>query len=220
MSANLQTLINAIPTANDGDVITRQYHNSLRDALVAIASGLGVTGTTDNTRTLAPSFLAAQPQPEWALAQGFAAKAAGGTCEGWIPLALPDGARLARMTLMGGRSGAPTPPATFTFQVQLLRQPFTETTTIPLVTIPNLTTPATQTDPFEASGVFSVTGVGTPSAIAEFQTVDNRNFKYLVRARLVGATQEMDVKIYGIRVEFNLSATQSPPQISTGLHLL
>src|SRR5689334_14752604 len=42
-SADLQTFLNAIPIAEDGDVITQEYHNSLRAAIARIAAYLGDT---------------------------------------------------------------------------------------------------------------------------------------------------------------------------------
>lgn len=43
MPPTLESLITAIPTAEDGHVITENYHNSLRAALVLMASQLGGT---------------------------------------------------------------------------------------------------------------------------------------------------------------------------------
>jgi hypothetical protein len=203
MPSTVETLISNIPTAEDGHVIDSRYHNSLRDALIAIADQLGSTGGERRVLTFPPNFLPADPQPPWAFTIGFATKAAGGTCEGWLPLSLPNGARLRKLIVVGGRDEAPTPPNIFTFLVQLLRQPIGDTTTTTLISIPGLATPANERDPFEAEGLFQVAGVSTPAAIAEFQTVDNSHFKYLVRARLVSATTNMTVRIYGIRVEFD-----------------
>jgi len=204
MPSNLQTLISNIPVAEDGHVIDRRYHNSLREALVAMAaSQVASLPAVEKglALTFAPSFLAAEPQPPWAFALGFATKAAGGTCEGWIPVTLPNGARLQKLVIVGGRAEAPVAPNTFTFVVQLLRQPLNDAATTTLISIPGLNSPANEKEPFVAEGIFQVPGVTTPAAIAEFQTVDNSQFKYLVRARLVSATANMTVRIYGIRVE-------------------
>src|SRR3954465_11690416 len=57
-SLNLQALLAAIPIAQDGQVITAEYHNSLRSALIALASelGLGLSSPT-TTFSFAPAFL-------------------------------------------------------------------------------------------------------------------------------------------------------------------
>ena len=199
MPSSLQTLISNIPTAEDGHVIDRSYHNSLRDALIGIAEQLGATDQGDNlVLTYAPNFIANAPQPEWVFTLGYATKPAGGAGDGWIPLSLPDGSRLQRMVVVGGREET----GTFSFTVQLMRQPLNDTTTTTLISVPGLATSQYAADPFEAVGVFAVQGVSSPAAVAEFQTVDNSQYKYLVRARLVGATAtNIAVRIYGIRVE-------------------
>lgn len=219
MPSNLQTLISNIPTAEDGHVIDRRYHNSLRDALVALAGQMGSTAGAENlVMTFAPSFMPVEPQPPWALTLGFATKSASGTCEGWLPLTLPDGARIQRMIVTGGRAEAPPPPNAFSFQVQLLRQNIREVATTVLITVQGLTSSATEMDPFTAEGLFQVAGVSTPAAIAEFQTVDNSQFKYLIRARLVSATTNMTVRIYGIRVQ--LGDLRSSQQGTVGIGVL
>src|SRR5918993_1131317 len=54
-ASDLQILIGSIPTAHDGQVITADYHNALRLALVAIANRMGLGPVSDEiTVTVAP----------------------------------------------------------------------------------------------------------------------------------------------------------------------
>ena len=39
--SSIQTLVNLIPDANDGNVISSDYHNTMKAALEAIAAQLG-----------------------------------------------------------------------------------------------------------------------------------------------------------------------------------
>src|SRR5262245_38116019 len=91
---DLQSLVNAIPIAEDGRVITSLYHNSLRAALLAIADKLGAdpaSGTV--TLTFAPSFFpSGGNESPWSLSEGVATKPPGASStRGWFPLQLPEG---------------------------------------------------------------------------------------------------------------------------------
>jgi hypothetical protein len=194
-SVDLQLLLNAIPIAQDGNVITSEYHNALRAAVLTIANQLGVSLSQTVTLSFAPSFLPSGVQPQWVLNNGFASKPTGGTAHGWFPLQLPDGARIQSMTAIGRRSGTVA-----SFQVQLLRQPITDTDTTTLITIPL----NTAGDPFTVSGNLQVAGAG-PTALEEYRVVDNDNYKYLAFARLVGAAADAVVELHAIRVTFNRS---------------
>jgi hypothetical protein len=199
MATNLDTLIAAIPTAEDGHAITREYHNSLRAALVAIASQLSDTATGQTlTTTFAPTFSPNIPQPPWVITQGVASKSDQTISDGWLPISLPQGARIRGMIVKGGRSGAAA-----SFQIQLIRQSLDDPdANVILISIPGLTTPATEREPFEAKGLPQVSGITSPAALNEILTADNEGFKYLVKARLVGAATGATVRIYGIRVEY------------------
>jgi hypothetical protein len=198
MATNLDTLIAAIPTAEDGHVISREYHNSLRAALVEMASRLSATAGQTGATTFAPTFSPNVPQPPWVITVGVADKTNQTGADGWLSISLPDGARIQGMTVKGGRAGAAP-----VFQIQLIRQSLDDpTANVTLISIPGLNTSAMERDPFEAKGLPQVSGITSPAALNEILTVNNSDFKYLVRARLVGSTTDATVRIYGIRVEY------------------
>lgn len=122
MAADLQTLINAIPAAREGDEITPEYHNSVRDALRALAATLGAAGP--RTITLSPLLNAkAGVAGTWRLAEGVAsASGAGKSITGFIPVSLPDGTEIRSVTVRGSRTGDVDG-----FEAKLVRQPLERT---------------------------------------------------------------------------------------------
>lgn len=199
MAASLEQLIAAIPVAEDGNVITRDYHNSVRAAILAIVNQLGTTTAGGLvTTTFAPTFSPNAPQPTWVITQGVASRSDQTVSDGWLPLMLPDGVRIRRMILRGGRTGTVS-----SFQVQMIRQSLDDpTANITLISLLGLNTPALERDPFEAAGVPQVAGITSAAALNEVLTVDNSDFKYIVRARIVNPAADAAVRIYGIKVEY------------------
>ena len=62
--SDLQVLIASIPIAQDGQVISAEYHNGLRAALIAMANRLGLgTISEEITVTNAPSCGACRAAP-------------------------------------------------------------------------------------------------------------------------------------------------------------
>jgi hypothetical protein len=195
MATNLDTLIAAIPTAEDGHVISRDFHNSLRAALVAIASQLSAApGQADASLTFAPNFLpitdAGVRAPEWVLSVGIASKP-GAAAKGWFPVQLPDGGSIKSMMVTGQRSGT-----VLSCQVRLVRQTIADATAAPMIII-SLKNVAGQ--PFKATG--EVSGASLP-IIQDFQTVNNDKYQYFVVAELQGAATEAVVDLYAIQVAF------------------
>ena len=192
---DLQSLINAIPIAEDGHVITRLHHNSLRAALLAIVTQLGgdpVSGTV--TLTLMPSFLPSGNQAPWLLSEGVATRSEAETTRGWFPLQLPEGVRIQNMTVIGRRTGTVE-----SFQVQLLRQPINDTPTTVLISIPL----QNAGDPFqEPPRSVQVAGAG-PAALEEYRLINNSAFKYLVMANLVAQAAAAEAQIFAIRVAYS-----------------
>src|ERR1700726_1804687 len=91
--ADIQALINAIPDAQDGSVITSDYHNTIKAALAAMASQLGGSaGGQTVTLTLPPNFLPIGRNPPWVVTLGAASDAGTPVSDGWIPVSLPEGA--------------------------------------------------------------------------------------------------------------------------------
>jgi hypothetical protein len=182
-----------IPIAQEGLPITSDYHNSLRDALMAIARRLGISQVTSGAiLSFAPGFLPHTPDAPWALDYGFA-KASGFApatgplpAKGWMPIGLPDGARIQKMTVLGAKTGNISQ-----FDIKLLRQPFDQTTTSTLVAIANkdiTASPFTVSVPVQVAGLppSAFNDVTLNAALEDFKLVDNTKYKYLVTAEVNG----------------------------------
>jgi hypothetical protein len=189
----------------DGQVITSDHHNSLRAALLAIASqlGLGLTSPTTNF-TFAPGILPIAGAPaNWPVNAGNAAvSAAGANPDGWLPVQLPDGANIQSMTV----TGKLTPPAPASFQVVLFREsvaPDPNSPAAPLISL------ALQSQ----SGVFSVSGSIVPGAassasglvaqlalVQDLKLIDNSSYKYFLRATVTGAGGATVAEIDAIQI--------------------
>ena len=199
MATNLQTLINNIPTAEDGHVISRHYHNSLLEAVRELAKQVGTgTGLTDTSVTYAPVFLpitdGGARSPEWVLSLGVASRPSNtNSARGWLPLQLPDDATIRSMTVTGQRSGT-----VLSCQVRLMRQTIADATTVPIIIV-NLRNVTGQ--PFRATG--EVAGASVP-IIQDFRTVDNEKYQYMVLAELTLASPTSDaiVDLYAIQIAF------------------
>jgi hypothetical protein len=170
---DLPAFLQSIPIAQEGHVITTDYHNMLRAALLAMVSQMGGVAP-GRTASLPPSFLEYDGGPNWNVANGLATPQAGQTsAKGWLPLQLPHGARLEQMTVFGDRTGTVD-----SFIVQLLRVTVADMSNVALITFQLKLAPS----PFKFWGTVSVGGAG-PAALEEYRTIDNDNYTYLVIAR-------------------------------------
>ena len=178
--ADIQTLINAIPDAQDGNVITSDYHNTIKTALEAIAGQLGPgAGGQTVTLTLIPSFLVIPGDSAWNVNVGAASDAGGLLTDGWIPLYLPDGAVIQQLVVIGLKT-IPTTPAQFQANVQLLVMSVGSTKSLPLISV-DLTN--MMGNPFTTPpGIPSFPG-STPSSLKDVQTVKNDQNKYAIYAK-------------------------------------
>src|SRR5258708_28047329 len=184
MSSNLQALINAIQTAEDGHVITREYHNTLRAALVEVARLLGASAADQTFKlTLAPAFFKNGTGSEWTQLNGVATAVIGKSNNGLLPVQLPDGARLQSLTVTGRRKGNIDG-----LEVKLIRQAITGTSLTTLISIPL----EDQGDPFTVSrDIIQLPDLGSAAATAaaeDFRTIDNKKYKYMIVAQADGAT--------------------------------
>jgi hypothetical protein len=171
----IQTLINAIPDAEDGNVITADYHNTIKAALEAIAGQLGSGGGPQTvTLTLQPTFLPKAGSPVWTVSLGFAADPGPPSCDGFIPLSFPDGAVIQSMEVMGAKTNA----GSLGF-VNLLILPISGTAGTALIQI-DLSKAG---NPFSLSGTPNIPGL-TPTALTSMQTVQNTQFKYVIEAQV------------------------------------
>jgi hypothetical protein len=198
--ALVQAALDAIPLARDGDVIASSYHNSLRDAVLLLARLQG-GGTVDRTTivTVPPAFVNDDANlAPWFIVPGVASKpaAAGNppisTATGWLPLSLPDGARIQLLTVNGRREGAMA-----SFVVALLRQTIASESQSPVTLISMELRDAERR--FAEDGDINVPDAG-PAAVEEYRVIDNSRYKYLLTATLLEAAVQSRVQINALQV--------------------
>lgn len=178
--ADIQTLVGLIPDAQDGDVISADYHNTIKTALEAIATALGgAAGSQTITQTLQPNFVAKAGTPgAWSVTLGQAADPGPPSCDGFISLDLPDGAVIQQMVAIGAKTNANS----IGF-VNLLVLPIGGTQATTLVQIDM----SKAGNPFNLTGTPSITSL-TASALLSMQTVQNSTFKYAIEAQVFSPT--------------------------------
>jgi hypothetical protein len=197
---DLQTLINAIPDAQDGNVITSNYHNTIKAALHAIVGQLGAAAPTTVTRTLPPNFTAiAGGAAPWALGIGSAADAGPPSTSGFMPLNLPDGVVIQTMTTIGRKTNAGP-----VGNVNLLIVPIGGAGTGTILIQIDLSVAG---DPFTLTGTPNVPGL-TSSALVSLQTVQNLQFKYFIEAQVFSpqGTTPASVVINALQVGYTITS--------------
>lgn len=198
----LTEIVNAIPTASRGDIITPETHNSLRDAIIALAGQLGATSPSHTiTRTFAPAFFPIGTDPGWQSRSGFVRNPSGNMVKGWMPVALPDGYQIKRFFVIAGRQGAVEAPQQIDVMLQRQSLRGSNTAAVTLASI-SLVGAANERDPFELSTNFAAAGL-TGSDSLNAAIIDNDDYKYLVRAEvlLTTTTTAPSIFIYGLRIE-------------------
>ena len=200
---SLQLLLAGIPIAADGDVITSEYHNSLRNAILAMAQLMGAgLGSTSTSTTLAPTFVRPFDTPlGWEVTQ-TGARQAGATAFGWMPIQLPHGERLQSMTVYGNKGAAVTD---LTITLARCKLDDASQAATPLITV----SAKDGTGPIKASDVVKLNSTfGATAALAlldDFKQVDNDTYKYLITARLAGAGETTAVQLSAIQVNCGFS---------------
>jgi hypothetical protein len=205
MPTLLSDLINAIPIAGRGDVISPESHNSLRDAIVAIVTELGGAVASRNvTLTFAPTFLEVPDPstpgkvlPKWQINIGFA-QCFGNRAFGWLPLQLPDGSRIQQLRVIFGGSGK------LSVMNVILERQYNSTG---VETLANLSVGPVELAAFmESKAPFTNDPRVFPAPGREPADIVNNEFKYFVRAELPTFTNGAlpDVTIFAIRVDCRL----------------
>jgi len=171
--ASIQTLVNAIPDANDGGIISSDYHNTIKAALLAIANQLAGAGGASGTLTLQPNFISVSAKP-WSISIGVAADPGPPGADGFIPVMLPDGVIIQSMTVTGSRTSNDRG------NVTLLA--------IPIAGGAGGTT-LIQIDLSTGGNPFTLTGFPNPTisalsaaALQQMLLIQNSQFKYVVEA--------------------------------------
>jgi hypothetical protein len=194
---DLQIMLSAIPIAQDEHVITGDFHNALRLALVALANRFGIRlAQQELTITSAPQLSpGGGGGAPWAHEYGVVKKAAPlpGNVRGWMELDLPDGARIKKMVVFGTTNGVGT------LKAKLKRQKVTDPTLITdliVIEIPDGADPTKGID-----GDVTVPGSGAGAvAIEEFRVVNNREQKYLLAVELDNPNSDTTAQFRSVQV--------------------
>lgn len=174
----LDDFIDAIPYANDGDVITPDHHNTLRDAIAQLADAIG---EHEYARVVTSSFLpilhSVYTAPRWVQSTGFvtAPQAEGDNyVEGWMELDLPDGSDVDALIVRGKR---PVPISHY-WSVALRRIPLAggDTSDVCNGQIEEVPTAADKT--FSAT-ILPATLASTPAEAAELRRIDLSRYRYV-----------------------------------------
>jgi hypothetical protein len=187
----IQLLLSIIPVATEGHVITSEYHNSLRAALLAIAGAIGVTpggpaGPQDVTVTLLPAFFPGIVAP-WLTILGVAGLPQGQpSAQGWLPVLLPDHVIVKSMTVFGKKQGTPSQ-----FTVALERQGIIAGNFEDMISI-NLTN---SPEDYNVTKAFQGT--------AGLNEIDNKKYKYMIDAAVTRPGGESGLmQIYAIQLVY------------------
>jgi hypothetical protein len=202
----LYTLLGDIPIANNGDVITADYHNSLREALFALAAFLG-QGSVAETQvvTYAPALIPFDidhgHSGAWTL-QPTGAVVSAGLLGGWLPVDLPDGVQLQKFILVNSRHGD-LEDLNATLNCVPLETPTSAPTVLALVDVHG-GTGAVRTDP----APINPGGSTDPAVIATLGRVDNSSYRYFIEVKtkaLGGKGAKTDLAtIYAFQISYSV----------------
>jgi hypothetical protein len=178
---DLQLAVLAIPTAYEGQPITSEYHNALRDAVRLLAGHLGANAVGQiATQTFSPAFLPTKAKAPWQLDVGVAAMPDNqSSWDGWFPVQLPDGSSIEGAAAIGRGTGALK-----SFQVKLLRQNLLglnpDNPPFELLASTLITMDLSSADPnLPVQGIVS----GSSAAVVQdYKIVDNTKYKYIIYA--------------------------------------
>jgi len=189
---DLATLLAAIPLANDGNLITPDYHNSIRAAIAAIVAQLQQTPVSGRSRiSVPPALLPEAPAAAWQSSTGFVTTGGQAAVSGWTPIRLPQGGHIESMNVQGSLTGT-----FFSLDATFGRQSYTDT---PITTLIAIHGDVSHPFTFNTDVPFDTTGL-TPSTIEDRTLIDNEKYKYLVTLELTGATATTNARIYGVQV--------------------
>jgi hypothetical protein len=184
-SPQLEAFLQAIPFANDGDVITPDHHNTLREAIGQIARALDASQFADVvTVSIPPALLPIIDNNPWRIDEGFSrGPDQFADAMGWLALDLPDGTSIDHVHVRGT---APTKPSQLKFTI--VRKP--------------VANPSSAGDEIVSQEVQEKLGQGgvldlpiqpktdgTPTQLADLRRVDNSKYLYLFTATLVAPNQ-------------------------------
>ena len=195
----LAALLQAIPYANDGDVILPEHHNTLRAAIGQIARGLDETAFARvTTKGFAPVLL---PDPN--IASGAWRAGLGGALgpdpdelelTGWMPLDLPQGTDVDTLVVRGI-----TVDDLDFWSVALRRVEPASGDSVDLCNQEIQEIANDKNRPFVARVPFT-SGELTPAAASELRRVDNDKYRYVFYTTLNDARKTDRVEIHSVQV--------------------
>lgn len=198
--ADIQTLVNNIPDAQDGNVITSDYHNSIKAALQAIAAQIGGGGGAA-TVTIQPAFLSISPNPLWNVSLGQAIDPGPPGADGFIPLNLPDGAVIQQLTVIGGKTNS-APKAFANLLILPIGASGGNSSTLIQIDFTGAGNPFTESGTPSTSNIPGISASG----LQQMQTVQNSQFKYAIEAKLItpAGTPAATVTINAFQVTYSM----------------
>ena len=199
MATNLQTLIDRIKTAEDGHIITKEYYNSIRAALIEIDGLLGDSTGQEVTWTIPPIFsrnsINSTAVVDWNQANGIASAPTTRSCTGIISVNLPNRSRISKLVVIGRKQGNIDG-----FEVKLVRQLLAGTSPTTLISIPL----EGQNGNFKVEDDISLPsslnlGASASAAAAEdLRSIDNTKYKYMIIAEADNPTNVAE--IHGLQI--------------------
>lgn len=214
----LQNLLRSIPIAVPGAVISSEYHNALRGAVMALGQALGVTFASPfDVVSLTPSFhkTSGAKAGGWSIGE-FRAEANGdiNAVSGWQSVSLPDGAVVKSMTVTGKQT-----KNLKTLAVGILRYPignnkrpeavpsYILTSRVHNIPDEQLTAYSQQNVPLDAlsENEKALAGVNLPNVLMERTRIDNTQYRYILEATatFTAQSQSPDVTIDSIQIRCN-----------------
>lgn len=198
---DLSTLLGDIPIANDGNVFTAHYHNSLRAALIAFAGYLGQLNR-NAVEVVAPALQpdAWQETGDWRIRadRAMAYFAQVNKVSGWVALDLPDGAKLQTLTIVNQRGRG-----LGTLTVELRRLPLAS----PEATTPDVLARFTG-KPDDADIIHShndqvqVNAPDSSGNVDALVTVDNSSYRYVIVAQADGSETAWVTEIFNFQLAY------------------
>jgi hypothetical protein len=197
-TVSLQDALARIPTAQSGDPIGPEYHNSLREFCRVVTLAQGGDVSTALTVNITPALLPVGENPPWTVTIGASTNTAGAV-QGWLPVTLPERTVVVDLAVSGRRTSATAGRATVSLLRAALEDP-EDRVTLASVGFDvrgddgTFTTPPTAARP-------AVPQVTDEQARA-YLTVDPARYRYLLFARTVTATASA-LDLTNVRVTCN-----------------
>lgn len=196
---DLTTLINAIPTAQEGHVITPSYHNTMRAAVSAIATQLGGTdsGSTTLITSIPPMLIPTGDSnaTPFVTRVGFSSRPSAPNADGWLQVQLPDKAQIINLTVIGRKFGG---GGALSLRVLMRRRSLTDLSEITMI---NINLRDVNGDPFQHVGTVTVPGGGI--GVEELRRVDNSKYLYFIQATMSNAPTDVQLDLHAFLLAYN-----------------